>query len=130
MLVTLAQPKKLVLSDFKNEITNHWWSSENKSNNKECDMRILIIKNDIFELNCVNWTNGFLGSKCAYDLRIIDNIFELKAKNCGKTLDPGFIYGYLSETGSLFLLVRKNPITISAAALSEKDWIKFEQIKR
>ena len=55
---------------------------------------------------------------------------ELKVKDCKDKINPGFLYGYLSETDNLFLLIRKNQIAISTALLSEKDWIKFEKIKK
>ena len=130
LLIANAQQKRLTQQDFKKEVIDQWWSNENKSTNRECDMRIFIIRNDVFELNCVNWTNGFLGSKCAYELRIMDNIFEIKAKHCEKSVDPGFLYGYLNNNNNLFLLITKSQLSLSSAILAEKEWMMFEKIKK
>lgn len=125
-----AQTRKLENAEFKNEIIDQWWSFENKTSKKDCDMRILVVRKAGFELNCVNWTDGFLGNKCGYDLTLTDNFFELKAKACEKNQNPGYLYGYLGGNDNLFLLISKKQMAISAALLSEKDWLKFEKIKR
>ena len=125
-----AQPIKLQKAEFQSAVVDQWWSYENKETKRDCDMRIFVVNNSVFELNCINWTDGFSGNKCAYDLTLTGNIFELKAKDCQNNLSPGFLYGYLNEAGQLSLIVRKTRQAMGAALLSEKDWIRFEKIKR
>lgn len=122
--------RKLEQNEFDTDILNQWWSFEDKVNKGgECDMRILIVKTGEFEMNCVNWANGFSGSKCTYSVTIKNDFFELTAKDCQKSINPGFIYGYLSET-NLFLLISNKKLDTSPELLKEKNWFKFEKIRR
>lgn len=125
-----AQPIQLQKAEFQGTIIEQWWSYENKEAKKDCDMRIFVVNSSVFELNCINWTDGFSGNKCAYDLTIKNNFFELKARDCQNNLNPGFLYGYLNAANQLLLVVRKTQLAMNAALLSEHDWIKFEKIKR
>lgn len=124
-----AQQKKLGNAEFKSMVVDQWWSFENKDSKTACDMQILVVKSLEFELNCINWSEGFSGNKCNYELSVIDNFFELKPKNCQNKIEPGFIYGYLSEN-SLNILISKKQLVLSPSLLSDKNWIPFEKIKK
>ena len=128
-LCSRAQQKKLGADDFKTMVVDQWWSFENKDTKGTCDMQIFIVKSLDFELNCINWTNGFSGNKCNYDLSLIDNFFELKPKKCQNKSVAEFIYGYLSES-SLYLLISNKQLAMSPSLLSNKNWIPFEKIKK
>ncbi len=131
VLPFFSQQKKLDKAVFQSSLINQWWSSENNKETKgECDMRIFVIKQEGFELNCVNWTNGFSGNKCGFDVKFNANFFELKAKNCQNNVNPGYVYGYLNESDKLFLVMSKKPLPLNQTLLAEKDWIGFEKIKR
>ena len=93
-------------------------------------MRLLIIKKEGFEFNCINWSKGFSGNKCNYDLKIQEGFFEIAMKTCPDKPKSPFLYGYLTQTNSLFLLIRADQLTLSPALLSEKEWLKFEKIVR
>jgi len=125
-----AQTKKLSAPEFQNEIVNQWWTYENKEIKKDCDMRIFVIKDSEFELNCVNWADGFSGNKCNYELSFTDNFFELRPKSCKNNESPGFLYGYLSETNQLLLLISKKQLALSPVLLSDKRWLRFDRVKR
>jgi hypothetical protein len=121
--------KKLDKTVFEKEMINQWWSFEDKEKKTDCDMRLLIIKTNGFELNCVNWVEGFSGSKCEYDIKIDDVFFEIKVKNCVNKSNVSFMYGYLSEKGNLFLLLTEKELKLSNSLLKESNWLKFEKIK-
>jgi hypothetical protein len=121
--------RKLDKTVFEKEIINQWWSFEDKEKKTDCDMRLLIFKTSGFELNCVNWVEGFSGSKCEYDTKIDDIFFEIKVKNCINKSNVSHIYGYLSERGNLFLLLNEKELKLNNSLLKENNWLKFEKIK-
>jgi len=126
----LAQSvNKLEQNEFDTDILNHWWACEDKVNKSECDMRIFLVKTVELELNCVNWANGFSGSKCTYSLILQNDFLELTVGICGETINPGFIYGYLSGA-NLYILTSNKKLSLGSNLLAEKDWHKFERIKR
>lgn len=126
----IGQTKKLEKTQFQNEIINQWWSNENKETVKDCDMRIFVIKSSEFEMNCINWTDGFSGQKCNYELFLKDNFFALNPVKCQNSQSPGFIYGYLSEKNQLYLLISKKALELNSNLLNQKNWMLFEKIKR
>lgn len=121
--------RKLEQNEFDTDILNQWWSFEDKAAKGECDMRILIVKTKEFEMNCVNWANGFSGSKCTYSLTIKNDLIELAPGNCEKSANPGYVYGYLSDA-SLFLLISGKRLEMTPELLKEKSWFKFDKIKK
>lgn len=127
-----AQPgsKELDSTRFREQVLNQWWSCESADSKKECDMRLLVIKPDGVEMNCVNWSNGFSGLKCGYAFKLEDGFFELRVKEYPNTFNAKYIYGYLSEGENLLLLNRPIAIALSPRLLSETGWLKFEKIKR
>lgn len=116
-------------NEFDTDILSQWWSYEDKLNKSECDMRIFNVRPSELEMNCVNWTDGFSGSICSYSLELKNDFFCIRAKECKKTVNPGFIYGYLSGD-NLFLLIRPKALPIDSSLLQEKNWLKFVKIKR
>lgn len=131
-VVTAAQPgsKELDSTRFREQIIHQWWSCESADPKKECDMRLLLIKPDGVEMNCVNWLNGFSGLKSGYTYKLVDGFFEISVKEYPNTFNTKFIYGYLSESDQLFLLNRPMAVALSPRLLSEKGWLKFDKIKR
>lgn len=116
-------------NEFDNDVLNQWWSYEDKSGKGDCDMRILNVRPGEFEVNCVNWTNGFSGSVCSYSLDLVNDYFRLSPRNCGKTIKPGYVYGYLGE-GSLYLLFSPKPLVMDSALQRDKNWTRFSKIRR
>jgi hypothetical protein len=135
LLIVLAKPvcaqslRHLEQNEFDTDILNQWWSFDSKINNGGCDMRIFIARSGNFEFNCINWSNGFSGSKCGYSLSLQNDFFEIAAKDCKESANPGFIYGYLIEN-YLFLLSSDKKLSMTSSLLTEKNWYKYEKIKR
>jgi hypothetical protein len=126
----VAQPRaaELDTAALRQQILNQWWACE-KQKTKECDMRLLVIKPEGFEMNCVNWSAGFSGLKCKYILNMQDGFFELELKEYPNAFQAKYVYGYLSEN-ELLLLTMDKALALSPRLLSETGWLKFERIKR
>ena len=131
-LTLTAQPgsKELDSARFREQVINQWWSCESAEAKKDCDMRLLVIKPEGVEMNCINWSNGFAGLKCGYIFKIQDGFFELTVKEYPNKFNAKFVYGYLSEGEHLMLLTRQTEIALSPRLLSETGWLNFEKIKR
>jgi hypothetical protein len=125
-----AGPKELDSTRFREQVINQWWSCESEESKKSCDMRLLVIKAEGIEMNCVNWSNGFSGLKCKYGMKLQDGFFELSVSEYPNAFHIKFIYGYLSEAGQLFVLATEKNSALSPRLLSEAGWLKFDRIKR
>ncbi len=92
-------------------------------------MRLLLIKPDEFECNCVNWANGFSGNKCGYQVSVRNGFFEMVMKNCHDKFHYAFMYGYLKEN-MLLLLMSEKSLTLDSGLLAHKNWITFDKVVR
>lgn len=125
-----AQTQRMLgQNQFDTDILNQWWSYEDKSGKGACEMRILNVRPSEFEMNCVNWTKGFSGSVCSYQLDLRNDFFRLTPKACGTTINPGYIYGYMADM-SLYLTFSAKALPMDSTLLQVKDWSRFSKIKR